>query len=529
MNKSRKDFRERFRRFTSVVFDAAEWPISLPQNFADLVSAVDIADEIFWQQMSAQYDRSTILQYAADDEELRDFILFNYGPYDRLDNDNPFIPVDSKFPGVTFYPQNFTRQDFICYVQSHPESRSAFESPYTVIQRTNSDFKAIPYHEIYQDEVRSLSGVLKKASKLEPNIQFRKYLSQRARDILTDNYYESDKLWVGLTDNPVDLVIGPYEVYEDQLMGLKAAYEAVLLAHDVEGSKEIRHYQNEIRSLSRSLEPELGNALDFEDSRVQLSVARLMYAGGEGRAATPAIAFTLPNDERVIEEVGSRQIILKNVLEAKFKFVAWPMLVTLFPDTRASEDATFLFFFNHTLFHEISHSIGPQRIIQNGSLTTVNRSLREHYSVLEEAKADALATCFLFFTQKDTPESTFTEIYVSGLIRAIRFGLSSAHGVSNALQLNFLLRERTISFEDGRIRIQNNKPTLRHTIFKLAAKIIDIQQQGDFEGAKEFVQTYHTLTVETLNFLDSVRHVPTDIRIRYTNSLSSSCRLGKTG
>lgn len=510
------DSKERFNKMASVDFDFADWAVNLPTNFDQLLQAIDIADEIFWEQMSAQYDRDEILKEAGDDEELRELILFNYGPYDRLNDDSPFLRVPPKDPALDFYPRNFTREDFTAYVQEHPESRAAFESPYTVIRQKNSGFEAIPYHEVYRDKVNTLSSVLKQASESEPDASFRQYLSQKASDLLTDDYYKSDRLWVGLESNPIDLVVGPYEVYEDQLMGLKAAYEAILLARDFGESIKIREIETEVRGLCGSLEPVLGKALHFEDSRVKLSVARLLYAGGEGRVATPAIAFNLPNDEQVLEEVGSRQIILINVLQAKFDLVAWPMLLKLFPNTLANHDTAFREFFNHTIFHEISHSIGPQRILKNGSLTTVNRCLKQHYSVLEEAKADTLATCFKLTIMEPANMHTFMENYVAGLIRAIRFGLGSAHGGSNAIQLNFMLRENAIRVENDRIVIHENA---RKAVFKLTANILDIQERGDFGGAKTFVESFCTVTNDVRTVIDSVISIPTDIRIRY-NSLS---------
>jgi hypothetical protein len=330
---------------------------------------------------------------------------------------------------------------------------------------------------------------------------------------------------VSLEDNQIDLVVGPYEVYEDRLMGLKASYEAVLLVRDFHESMEIRQIEQEIRELCHALEPELKKSLHFEDSRVRLSVARLLYAGGEARISTPAIAFNLPNDVSVIEEVGSRQIILMNVLEAKFHHVAWPVLLKLFPDTRASQDVTLREFFNQTVFHEISHSIGPQRIYINGLQSSVNRCLKQYYSVLEEAKADTLATCFILATKGTVNEYSFAENYVSGLIRAIRFGLGSAHGGSNTIQLNFLLRENAIAIEDNEIIIHNQAADLRQATLKLTAKIIDIQENGDFAGAKRFVESYCRVTDEIRNLLERVSDVPTDIRIEYTNSLSTVSRV----
>jgi len=512
-----QNFRERFRRLALVEFDANEvLPAGVDRSHIDhFLKAADVADEIFWRQVSPEVDRASLLGKAGDDEELREILLFNYGPYDRLDGDAPLLPVGPKFAGLGFYPRGLTREKLGTYLRSHPECKAFFESPYTVIRRANSHLSAIPYHEAYDDKVRQLSHILESASKTEPHPQFRQYLSQRANDLLIDEYYESDRLWVGLDDNPLDLVVGPYEVYQDQLMGLKAAYEAAVLWRDSEASNAILHFKSEIADLATALKNELGTPLRIESTGVKLSVANLIYAGGEARSATPAIAFNLPNDERVVEEVGSRQVILKNVLEAKFYSVAWPILITLLQDPKADKSAAFQAFFHHTLFHEISHSVGPHRIIKDGEATTVNRSLREYYSVLEEAKADTLAACFLLSKHDDTTASVLLETYVAGFVRPIRFGLTSAHGGANCIQFNFLLQEKAISIHSKTGKIRIDPARLRVGTFQLAATIVGIQERGDFEAAKHFVSTYRTMNNEIEGLITKVTDIPIDIRIRY--------------
>jgi len=514
-----QNFRERFRRLALVEFDTKELlPAGVDQRRIDyLLKAADVADEIFWQQVSPEFDRASLLAKAGDDEEFKEILLFNYGPYDRLDGDVPLLPVGPKFAGLGFYPTGLTREKLRTYLQSHPDTKSYFESPYTIIRRKNSHLAAIPYHEAYNDKVSQLSQILSSASKSEPHPQFCQYLSQRAKDLLTDEYYESDRLWVGLDDNPLDLVIGPYEVYQDELMGLKAAYEAAVLWRDSEASNAILHFKSEIADLATALRHELGTPLRIESTGVKLSVANLVYAGGEARSTTPAIAFNLPNDERVIEEVGSRQVILKNVLEAKFYSVAWPILVSLLQDSKAEKDAGFQAFFHHTLFHEISHSVGPHRITKDGEATTVNRSLREYYSVLEEAKADTLATCFLLAKHDDATTSVLLETYVAGFVRPIRFGLTSAHGGANCIQFNFLLQEKAMSIDPKTGKIRIDPVRLRPSVFKLAAAIVGIQEQGDFQAAKHFVATYRTMNDEIERLIGRVKDVPIDIRIRYKN------------
>jgi hypothetical protein len=298
-------------------------------------------------------------------------------------------------------------------------------------------------------------------------------------------------------------------------MGLKASYEAIVFWRDFSASDEIRRFQKEIPFLCTSLEQELGTVLRFEDSRIQLSVANLIYTGGEARTATPALAFNLPNDEKVIEEIGSRQVILKNVVEAKFHSVAWPILINVMQEPKIDKERAFTEFYNHTLFHEISHSIGPQRIVKHGEFTTVNKSLKQYYSVLEEAKADTLAACFMLEGFQRGNSQAFYESYVSGFLRAIRFGLKSAHGGANCIQLNFLLKEQAISISAAKGKIEINGSHMRQAIFKLTSEIIRIQERGDLEAARILSDTYCVITPAIKRLVQEVSNLPVDIRIRY--------------
>ncbi|HLM82674.1 MAG TPA: hypothetical protein VK302_18875 [Terriglobales bacterium] len=513
MKKAAEASRQGFRKLAIVEFDPKDF--SLGETY-HLLKAADVVDDIYWRQATSEAGPSSLLALAGDDRELKEMVLFYYGPYDRLNNDSPFLAVGPKPQGSGFYPRDLTREEFTSYLHAHPDDRAWLESPYTVIRRIDgSHLSAVPYHEAFQEQVTALSDLLKKASRNEKHPAFREFLAQRAKDVLTDDYYASDSLWVRLVDNPWDMVIGPYEVYEDQLMGLKASYEAMLLHRDFAESSKLQHFQRELPSLCRSLEGAVGKRLNMESSRVSLSVANLVYAGGDARKAIPAIAFSLPNDERTIEDVGSRQVIMKNVQEAKFRLVDWPIHKRLLQMPLDDEGLAFRCFFDHTLFHEISHSIGPHRINRNGESTTVNRSLKQHHSVLEEAKADTLAACFVLQMSDELNARAFLESYVSGFMRAIRFGLSSAHGGANSIQFNFLLREGGIAIDAKSGKLLINQQKARASLLQLVSNIIGIQECGDFEAARRFVDTYCVMNSEIEGLEEGVSDLPIDIRIRY--------------
>lgn len=480
-----------------------------------LLAAMDLVDELFWRQASPEIDYRSLLEQMGDDEELKEMFLFNRGPYDRFNNNEPFLPVEPEFAGGGFYPRDLTRDEFLEHIRENRDLEPLFESPYTLISRTNSHLTAIPYHIAYRELVERLSGLLTKASKIEPHRGFREFLAQRAKDLLVDDYYASETLWVNLEDNPFDLVIGPYEVYEDELMGLKASYEAIMFERDFEESAKILHVQRELSQLCKQTQLELGRPIGVQNTQVKLSVGNLIYAGGEARKSVPAIAFSLPNDERVIEEVGSRQVILKNVIKAKFDLISQKISNRLFEEPLDDEVSAFRDFFDHTLFHEIAHSLGPQRIVVDGEATTVNRRLRQFHSVLEEAKADALGACLAFGAIKDLNIGFFLRGYVGNVVRSIRFGLDQAHGGASAIQLNYFLQKRGLAIDEETGRISVNEILAREAIFKLASQVMDIQERGNFNEARDFVSRYCVTNPQIELLTDRVNDLPIDIRIRY--------------
>jgi hypothetical protein len=508
--------RDSFRKLASVEFDpfALAPPGTDERKLQYFLQAADAADEIFWKQTTSGRDRESITRLAGQDEELKAMIRFHYGPYDRLNAFTPFVRVPTKPLGAGYYPPDFTREEFFRFLASYPECKRAFDSPYTVIRSDDSSFRAIPYHEYYQPELATLSHALLAAARIEEHAQFRHYLERRAKSVLNDDYYESEEIWVRLRENPIDLVIGPYEVYEDRLLGIKTAYEAMLLARDFAASDKIRNVKRDLTALRRQLEDQLQSDIGIEESRVELSVATLIYAGGEARSAIPAIAFNLPNDERVTEEVGARQIILQNVLEAKFRLVAWPIMGRVLNNHPEDEDGAFLHFFNHTLCHEIAHSLGPHRIKVNGEHTTVNCCLKQHHTVLEEVKADVLGACLNIAMAGTSSDGLLLDVNVAGFLRAARFGVDQAHGGSNMIQFNYLLGQAAIQVESNGFLSVNREKT-RRALFQLASEVLAIQGRGDFEAADRFVSSFRVLTPEVKALMANVDSVPIDIRITY--------------
>lgn len=479
-----------------------------------LLKAADAADAVFWAQMLPREFRDGLFEEATNDPELQELLLFHYGPWDHLNNDRPFYPAPPKAPGATFYPPDLSADEFTKCLEEHPDARASLESPFTVVRRHGEGLVAIPYHDAFRGEVARLRGALEDASRAAAHPGLADYLHTRAHEVTTDDYVAGDTQWVRLVGHPVDLVVGPYEVYEDGLLGLKAAYQAILTLRDEAESKRIQHYESEIAQIAQVLQSMLGVPLEFAGTRIAISISKLVYTGGYARKGTPAIGFTLPNDAGTVEEAGSRQVILSNVLEAKFAATVWPIAERALASRVNDPETASRHFVMHTIFHEISHAVGPRAIEIDGVETSVNRALRQYHSPLEEAKADLLAASMLEQLLDGQEREAFLRTYVVGLLRPLRFGLSSAHGAANAIQFNYLLERGAIRV-DRSDKVDLDPRRVPGALRDLLAQIVSTQIVGDFGAARGLVGRYRTIEGPLAALLRDIEAVPIDVRLQF--------------
>jgi len=449
-------------------------------------------------------------------------VRFHYGPYDRFSDFEPFLSVPPRPPGAGFYPPALTREEFRAFIASHPEQAKDLISPFTVIRQEGTSLVSIPYHQFYAENISTISQELREASRIARHRQFGQYLQQRSLDVLTDDFYQGDTLWVGLSGNPIDAVIGPYEVYEDSLMGIKASYEGILFAINLEATDQIQSLTGDIDRIKISLQRTLGQELGVTDSRIRLSIANLLYSGGEARSANPAIAFNLPNDARVIEDVGSRQVILENVLESKFRFTVFPIILRFIADSSLDVAGAARIFLRQTIYHEISHSLGPHRITVDGEATSVNNRLGEFHSVLEEVKADAFGTWINLMLSDPELGGHIAEVYFADLLRSARFGLDHSHGGASAIQFNYLLDHGAFRIDGSGKTVFTDKGRVYLALVQLASDVIQIQSAGNRKRAEDFTAKYKVLSPELRILLERIADVPVDVRLSYSESTIQS-------
>lgn len=448
-----------------------------------LFDAADIMDKLFWKQ--AYGDKSELLDTITD-EATRAFVLINYGPWERLNNNRPFIEGAGEKPaGASFYPPDMTREEFEAL--DAPDKTSL----YTLIRRDeNGNLITVPYHEAYRPELEKAAELIRKAAGLAEDEGLKKYLELRSEALLTDDYYPSDLAWMDMKTNNIDFVVGPIENYEDGLFNYKAAYESFILVKDNEWSRKLEKFSALLPELQTTLPVPPEYKSEVPGSSSDLGVYDAIYYAGDCNAGSKTIAINLPNDERVQAEKGSRKLQLKNAMRYKFEKIMVPIADLLIEEDQRKH-ITFDAFFENTMFHEVGHGLGINNTITGKG--TVREALKEQYSAIEEGKADILGLFLVTrlaemgeLGEKDLMDNYVT--FMAGIFRSVRFGASSAHGKANMIRFNYFLEKEAFSRDEttGTYRVDFDKMT--EAMNELASEILTIQGDGNYEAARQMVE-----------------------------------------
>ncbi len=485
-----------------------------------LLQASKIIDDLFLLQVDPD---NHVLREQLVSADLEDHLaLFNlmFGKWNRLEENEPFLDNQPKPPGAGFYPEDMTKEEFEQVIQENSELEDEFTSEFTVIRRNETGtLVAIPYHVEYQEKVKAVAALLREAADLTDDPTLSTFLNLRAQAFLTDDYFESDMAWMDLSGD-LEIVISPYEVYEDQLFNYKAAYEAFLCRVDPDESEKLATVAGYLNEMEANL-PIPDQYKNFDrGSSSPIKVVNELFAAGDTKAGIQTTAFNLPNDERVREAKGSKKVMLKNIARAKFDKCWIPIVNTILAE-EPLQNVSFDAYFNHVLMHEMSHGLGPGNItLADGTETSVAKELKELYSTIEECKADVLGVYNLKFMidQGVFPQELETSMYASylgGMYRSIRFGIDSAHGGGVAIQFNYLI-EQGAFFENENGKLDYNVDKFWPAITNLATRLLTIQALGDYENAKSLIDQYRKITPLMQRYLDELKDVPVDIRPIYS-------------
>ncbi len=446
-----------------------------------LIEAAGLMDEMFWYEA---YGKKDSLLQAVEAPKLKQFIRINYGPWDRLEGNAPFVKgVSEKPKGANFYPPDMTAEEF--EAASLPDKASQ----YTFLRRNaDGELITVPYRVQFEAEVKRAAELLRQAAGLAENEALARYLSLRADALLTDEYQPSDLAWMDMKDNQLEVVIGPIETYEDQLFGYKAAHECYVLVKDMAWSERLSKYAQFLPGLQRGLPVPPTYKAERPGSDADLNAYDVIYYAGDCNAGSKTIAINLPNDEQVQLQKGTRRLQLKNAMRAKFDEILLPISQVLI-DSSQRQFITFDAFFANTMFHEVAHGLGIKNTVNGRG--TVREALKEHASALEEGKADILGLYMVKqLHEQGELDSRLEEYYttfMASIFRSVRFGASSAHGKANMIRFNYF--EEAGAFtrdpETGTYRVDFEK--LEQAMTELSRQILTLQGDGDYKGVAKLV------------------------------------------
>ena len=502
---------QKVKEFKKVELDADISHLSDDQRemINHLIDVARIMDEIFWQQ--AYGDKDELLN-RIQTEGLKTFVRINYGPWERLNDNQPFIEGFGPKPaGANFYPEDMTKEEFKAF---DAEDKTSL---YTLIRRDDKgDLKTVPYSEAYPNKTQRAAGLLREAAKLADNESFKKYLNLRAEALMSDDYLASDMAWMDVKNNDVDFVVGPIENYEDNLFGYKAAHEAFLLIKDHNWSEKLNKFNQLMPELQKSLPVDDKYKQEMPGSDSDLGVYEAVYYAGDCNAGSKTIAINLPNDERVQTQKGSRKLQLKNSMRYKFEEILKPISdVLIDPDQR--QYIKFDAFFENTMFHEVAHGLGVKQTINDKG--TVRNALQEYYSPIEEGKADIIGL-YLVKQLAEMGELDDQELkdnyvtFMASIFRSIRFGAASSHGKANMMRFNYFKEQGAFTRDPqtGTYKVDFEKMT--DAMNTLGERILVIQGQGDYDAARKMVNEMGNIREDLRKDLDrlSEEGIPRDIR-----------------
>lgn len=501
---------------TTIAADLSGLPGSEREALDKLVAAAKIMHDIFREQATPCHDEIAARLDAVDGpagDAARAYFGINCGPWDRSRHFEPFFGPWEHPEGANYYPLDLTDAE----KAQIEDPANGLNGLFTMVRRDESGaLEAIPYSEYFADELNRAAGLLREAASATSNESLKAFLEARAAAFLSDDYYESDMLWMDV-DSAVEVTIGPYETYEDGIFGYKAAFEAFVTVTDPEESARLQRFKKELPWLESSLPIPDGYKNPNRGSESPIRVVDEVYTGGDTRAGVQTLAFNLPNDERVREAKGSKKVMLRNMMDAKFAQILTPIaervVVTDQLDALGAES-----FFLHTLLHEMSHGLGPGRIVVDGRDTEVRLELKDNYSVIEEAKADAMGEWAIFKLQEkgyfpDGIRRQQAVTYLAGLFRSMRFGIGEAHGGANAIQFNYLVEKGAILVEGGRFRVVLDR--FPQAVESLVHDICVLQAEGDYEAGQEMVDKYVMMPESVMEALQRLDDVPVDILPQY--------------
>ena len=519
------DVEDQYAKFAEVKMDVDTSFLSDSERAVvnKLIEASGYLSEIYLRQRGENYPQlRTEIESKGTAAQLKMFDL-HFGPCDGLEDDAVFYGETPCPKGGGFYPVDMSKEEFENHITANPADKEAFTSGYTVIRRdAEGGLTAVPYHEVYAQWLLPAAKLMLEAAQISENESMKNFLTLRAKAFLTDDYFASEMAWMDLDGN-IEVAIGPYEVYDDGVFGYKTAYESFVTVKNPEESAALAKYKDFLKDMEKNLPVDEAYKNYKRGFESPIAATYQVQGGGDNKNGVQTIAFNLPNDERVREAKGAKKVILNNVLGAKYDRILGPIGERVLVPEQAKLTAK-KWMSNNTLFHELSHSLGPGTISVDGPAglieTTVSAQLKELYSGIEEGKADVMGAYNIIYMMErgELPiadKEAFLATYFSGKFRSMRFGTGAAHAKGAAYQYNYYREVGAVEWLADQQRFKIDFTKLEQAISDLTGKIVVLQNDGNYDTAKAFLDKYLPLDDAAKTVLGNLDDIPYDIRPIY--------------
>jgi hypothetical protein len=463
-------------------------------------------------------------------QNLLTIYRLNQGPIaTTLENKRePFLDVDPIKPGKNMYPWGITKQEVEAFLAAHPERRDSILDLRTVVRRSTAEnlqrdlaklrqypaldtlhpglkldlerqlaqrdakgFYAVPYSIAYADELIRAHQLLNEAASAlqKDDAEFAGYLRNRGRDLLSDDYESGDAAWVTGHFKNLNAQIGSYEVYDDELFGVKTFYAFSLLSTRQQETTELRKALKGLQALEESLPYE-----HHKKVREDIPVGVYDVVADFGQARGGNTATILPNENYLARRYGRTILLRANIMRNPDLFDAtahvWEASVATAHKNDLSADGNFY----RTLWHEIGHYLGVDTTRGGQDLDT---ALQENSSALEEMKADLVS---LFVAEALHKQGYYTadqlrSVYASGILRVLQNNRPRRDQPYNTMQLmqwNYFLENGLLSFDSQTKKLNIHYDKYHTVVGKLLQKVLQVQYEGDKAASDKFIDQYTT-------------------------------------
>jgi len=483
-----------------------------------LVEASQYLEQIYWRQSDP--DGLTLMlsletSTAPQDAALRRFLTINGSRYDLIRNNAPFVGTAPMSPDHGLYPAGLMRDELEAYVRAHPEQKAALYAPHTVVRREGERLVATAYHVVYQQWLEPAAKALNEAAELSDDQKFANFLRLRAKALLDDDFYASDIAWIELDNPKFDIIFAPYEVYLDDLLGVKTSYGAAVLVRNEEESRKLALFQKYVAAIEDAL-PVAAEDRPSKTGHVSpMEVMDTPFRAGDLRHGYQAVADNLPNDPRIHQEKGSKKIFFKNFMDARVTYVVLPIAQRLLRADQAAQ-ASGDGYLAVTMMHEISHELGPSYSHTPNGRAQINEAIGPAYSALEESKADVVGMFGLgwLIEHGALPKEKRNEhyaSYVGGIFRTVRFGIAEAHGRGEMMEFNYLAEQGAITRDSstGLYAIDNGR--MPGAVTSLAHELLEMEATGDRARVEAWFGKYDRMPDDLAKSLAAASDIPVDI------------------